>query len=69
MSEITNLDANFIRQIARTNGLELSLERAETLLPALRDLLTVDAQIAKLPLHTFSAIGQPWTPGELTDDE
>ena len=69
MSNFTDLDANFIRQIARANGLELSLERAEALLPALRELLTVDAQIAKLPLYTLAAIGQPWAPGELADDE
>ena len=69
MSKITNLDANFIRQIARANGLEVSLERAEALLPALRDLLAVDAKIAKLSLHTLSAVGQPWAPGELPDDD
>jgi len=69
MPEIATIDANFICQIARANGLDLSLERAEALLPAVRDLLAVDTQIANLHLQALPAIGETWEPRGLTDDK
>jgi hypothetical protein len=71
MTEMTDapaLDAALVRQLAALNGLDLSLERAEALVPPLRDLLAVDDQIAALSIEQLPAVGLPWHTGS-NDDE
>ena len=67
LPDVTPIDANMIRQIAQANGLALSPERAEALLPAVRELLAVDAKIAALHLAQLPATGLTWQPG-VTDE-
>jgi hypothetical protein len=46
--------------MARLAGLELDLERAQELLPALEPVFAGDAAIAKLNLGTLTAVSHPW---------
>ena len=68
MRAAADLDIEFIRQIARANGLDLSRERAEALLPALRELLAVDVKVAALQLDRLPAVGLLWDPGVTIND-
>ena len=68
MQETAELNTDFIRQIVQANGIDLARERAEALLPALRELLAVDAKVAALGLERLPAIGLPWD-AEVTTDE
>ncbi len=68
MLAAVDLDVDFIRQIAQTNGLDLSRERAENLLPALRELLAVDAKMAALQLDRLPAVGLPWESGVASNE-
>ena len=54
------LTAELVREMARLAGIELDLERARALLPALEPVFSGDAAIAKLNLGALSAIGNPW---------
>ena len=68
MRAATDLDIDFIRRIAQTNGVNLARERAEALLPALRELLAVDAKVAALGLDRLPAVGLLWDPGVTIND-
>jgi hypothetical protein len=54
------LTAELVKEMVRIAGLELDLERARDLLPALEPVFDGDAAIAKLNLGTLTAIGNPW---------
>jgi hypothetical protein len=55
------LSAELVLEMARLSGLEISLERARALIPALQPVFDGDAEITKLKLGIFSAVGDPWT--------
>ena len=57
------LTAELVLEMARLAGLELDLERARALIPALQPVFEGDAQIAKLELGTLSVVGKPWEDG------
>ena len=57
------LTPELVLEMARLAGLELTLERARDLIPALQPVFNGDAQIAKLELGTLSIIGKPWEDG------
>lgn len=69
MQPPTPIDGKFVQQLAALNGLNLTIERAEALLPVLHILLAVDAQVAALDLDKLPAIGLPWEPGEIDDEQ
>jgi hypothetical protein len=54
------LTAELVKEMVRIAGLELDLERARDLLPALEPVFDGDAAIAKLNLGTLTAISNPW---------
>ena len=54
------LTAELVLEMARLAGLELDLERARTLIPALQPVFEGDAQIAKLELGKLTVVGKPW---------
>ena len=54
------LSAELVLEITRLAGLEISLERATELIPALQPVFEGDAEIIKLKLGTLSAVGDPW---------
>lgn len=53
--------AELVLEMARLAGLEIDLERARDLIPALQPVFDGDAEIAKLKLGTLSGVGKPWT--------
>jgi hypothetical protein len=53
--------AELILEMARLAGLEISLEHARALIPALQPVFDGDAEIIKLKLGTLSAVGELWT--------
>ena len=55
------MNAALIRDMAALSGLELSLERAEALIPALEPVFTGDAAMVALRLGTLSPLGTLWT--------
>ena len=55
------LSAELVLEMARLSGLEISLERARALIPALQPVFDGDEAIIKLKLGTLSAVGDPWT--------
>jgi hypothetical protein len=55
------LSAELVLEMARLAGLEISLERAQNLIPALQPVFDGDAEIIKLKLGTLSAVGDLWT--------
>ena len=55
------LSAELVLEMARLAGLEISLERARALIPALQPVFDGDEAIIKLKLGTLSAVGDPWT--------
>jgi Asp-tRNA(Asn)/Glu-tRNA(Gln) amidotransferase C subunit len=57
---VSELNAELVQKLARLAGLELDLERARELLPALEPVFDGDAAIAKLKLGTLTAVGNPW---------
>ncbi len=57
---MTQVDADFVQRLAAVNGYELAAERAELLLPAVRAVLAVDAQLAVLELAHWPTAGLPW---------
>ena len=57
---MVRLSAEPVQQMARLAGLELDLERARALLPALEPVFDGDTAIAKLNLGTLTAVGNPW---------
>ena len=57
------LTAELVLEMARLAGLELDLERARALIPALQPVFEGDAQIAKLELGRLSVVGKPWEDG------
>lgn len=57
------LTAKLVLEMARLAGLELDLERARALIPALQPVFEGDAQIAKLELGRLSVVGKPWEDG------
>jgi hypothetical protein len=57
---VVELSAELVRNMARIAGLELDLERARELLPALEPVFAGDTAIAKLNLGTLTAVGNPW---------
>jgi hypothetical protein len=58
------LSAELVLEMARLAGMEISLERAGDLIPALQPVFDDDAAITKLKLGTLSAVGKPWTEAE-----
>jgi hypothetical protein len=58
--EMPALSAELVQEMARLAGLELDLERARELLPALEPVFDGDTAIAKLNLGTLTAVGNPW---------
>ena len=58
--QMNALTPELVREMARLAGLDLSLERAERLIPALQPVFEGDAGIAKLELGRLSAVGLPW---------
>ncbi len=67
MNQAPPVNAEGVRQLAALNGLDLPLERAEALIPGLRAILAVDAQIAALDLGPLPPMGLPWEEEE-TDE-
>lgn len=57
------VSAQAVQQLAALNGLELSLERAAALAPALAELLAVDDEIVLLDIARLPAVGLPWDAG------
>jgi ribosomal protein L12E/L44/L45/RPP1/RPP2 len=57
---VSELTAEAVQEMARLAGLELDLERARALVPALEPVFDGDAAIAKLKLGTLTAVGNPW---------
>lgn len=58
--EMPALSAEPVQEMARLAGLELDLERARALVPALEPVFDGDTAIAKLNLGTLTAVGNPW---------
>lgn len=54
------LTPELVREMARLAGIDLDLERARVLIPALEPVFEGDASIAALDLGTLSAVGNPW---------
>jgi hypothetical protein len=54
------LSAELVLEMARLARLEISLERAQNLIPALQPVFDGDAEIIKLKLGTLSTVGDPW---------
>jgi hypothetical protein len=54
------LSAELVLEMTRLAGMEISLERARDLIPALQPVFDGDAEIAKLKLGILSAVGNPW---------
>ncbi len=61
--KLNELTPELVLEMAGLAGLELNLERAQELIPALQPVFEGDAQIAKLELGTLSIIGKPWEDG------
>jgi hypothetical protein len=59
-----SLSPELVLEMARLAGLEIDLERATELIPALQPVFDGDVAIAKLKLGTLSAVGKPWTEAE-----
>ena len=57
------LTAKLVLEMARLAGLELDLERARALIPALQPVFEGDAQITKLELGKLTVVGKPWEDG------
>ena len=57
------LTAKLVLEVAHLAGLELDLEHARALIPALQPVFEGDAQIAKLELGRLSVVGKPWEDG------
>jgi hypothetical protein len=57
---VSELTAEPVQAMARLAGLELDLERARALVPALKPVFDGDVAIAKLNLGTLTAVGNPW---------
>jgi hypothetical protein len=57
---VVKLSAELVQEMARLAGLELNIERARELLPALEPVFAGDTAIAKLNLGTLTAVGNPW---------
>lgn len=55
------MNAQLIRDMAALCGLELPLERATALIPALEPVFSGDAQIIALELGTLSPLETSWT--------
>ena len=55
------MNAELIRDMAALCGLELPLERATALIPALEPVFGGDAAIIALELGTLSPLETPWT--------
>ena len=55
------MNAELIRDMAALSGLELPLERAGALIPALEPVFSGDAAMVALRLGTLSPLGMPWT--------
>lgn len=60
MSDAPEIDAQTVQKLAALNGFDLPLERAQALIPGLRAILAVDAQIAALDLGPLTAVGPSW---------
>jgi hypothetical protein len=54
------LTPELVREMARLAGLDLEIERARELLPALEPVFDGDVRIAALDLGTLTAVGNPW---------
>jgi hypothetical protein len=54
------LTPELVREMARLAGLDLGIERAKELIPALEPVFDGDAKIAALELGTLTAAGNPW---------
>lgn len=54
------LTPELVQQIAGLAGLELTLERAAELIPALEPVFKGDAEIIKLGLDNLRAVGTTW---------
>ena len=54
------LTPELVREMARLAGLNLDLERAKALIPALEPVFEGDAGIKELDLGTLTAVGNPW---------
>ncbi len=55
-----SLSAELVLEVMRLAGLEINLERARDLIPALQPVFDGDAGIAKLKLGTPSAVSDLW---------
>jgi hypothetical protein len=54
------LTPELVREMARVCGIDLEIERAKNLIPALEPVFDGDAKISSLDLGTLTAIGNPW---------
>jgi hypothetical protein len=54
------LTPELVYQMASLAGIDLEIERARDLIPALEPVFEGDEKIAELDLHTLSAVGNPW---------
>jgi len=68
VAELPEIDAKIVCQLAALNGFDLSLERAEMLVPALQEILKIDAQVAQLLPDPLTVIDLPQRRGEIYDD-
>ncbi len=57
------LTPELVREMARLAGINLEIERAQELIPALEPVFDGDAKILALELGTLTAAGNPWPEG------
>lgn len=69
MTQDTEVDVQTVRQLARLAGLDLTVDRAAELVPALKAMLKTDGRIVDLGIETLPATGLPWLNEEATSHD
>lgn len=60
-NRLVELTPELVQQISGLAGLELTLERAAEILPALKPSFEGDAGLAKLGMGNLSPVGSTWS--------
>lgn len=58
------LTPELVQQVSGLAGLELTLERATEILPALKPSFEGDAELAQLGMGNLSPVGSTWPEGD-----
>lgn len=55
-----SITPELVREMARLSGINLDMDRAVSLVPALEPVFDGDAAISRLNLGTLTGVGTPW---------